>query len=185
MKGGTCLYLAHTNKRPGHDGLPIYGGTSDVIEDVDNGYIGHVISAVDAREKVVVFRNEKMRGNVKQRAAFSYSTDEGLTYEARLASVRSVSDGDVTAMQSREELRSEEALVQACKECIQAGITTKMRLGSAIAERAGCSNKAAIRIIDKFTGNDAAVHEWTFDFRERGSKVYRLLDKSESSSNKS
>ena len=39
LKGGTVIALAHTNKKPGPDGKPVYGGTSDIVDDCDCAYI--------------------------------------------------------------------------------------------------------------------------------------------------
>jgi hypothetical protein len=32
------------------------------------------------------------------------------------------------------------------------------------------------KIINDLTGTDPNLHRWTFDVRQRGAKVYRLLD---------
>ena len=68
LKGGTLLGLAHTNKRDGPDGRPIYAGTSDILDDFDCGYmISEVSQPSGSAVRVVQFENLKRRGNVVAR----------------------------------------------------------------------------------------------------------------------
>lgn len=182
LKGGTCIFLAHTNKRPGSDGRPVYAGTSDILEDVDCAYVAQVISESNAREKVIAFENIKRRGNVRQRAVFGYSMDDGISYEELLASVRAIADGELATIQRAEDYKSDSDLIGVARSCIESGINTKMRLAAAIAARVGCSKRVAIKVLDKYSGTDPDAHIWTYDVRERGAKTFRLLDCSESKS---
>ena len=175
MQGGTCIILAHTNKKLGSDGTPVYAGTSDILEDADCAYTLQVISAADAPEKVVSFVNIKRRGNVSQRAAYTYSNEEGLSYGDLFDSVKPVDETELASLQQSEELRSDAEVIDAVIACIQSGINTKIKLAEAVAERSGISKRAAKKIIDKYAGADLAIHKWTYTVRDRGAKVFSLL----------
>lgn len=176
MLGGTCIALAHVNKSPDRDGRPVYAGTSDILEDVDCAYTLQVISDADTHEKVVEFNNIKRRGDVCHKAAYSYSTEKGITYSDLLRSIRSVEDAELVTLQQAVEINADAEVVAAITHCIQDGAYTKLGLAEAAAKKAGVSKRATLRVINKYTGTDPAAHEWTFDVGKRGAKVYRMLD---------
>lgn len=182
IKGGTCISLAHTNKRPGTDGRPVYGGTSDSLEDVDAAHVMQVISEPDAREKIVAFECIKRRGNVRQRAFYGYSAEEGISYEELLASVRPIAETEQIAIRRAEDFKTDAELMCIARTCIQEGIVTKMLLAGTIAGRSGCSKRTAIKLLEKYTGTDAGSHAWTFEVKARGAKTFRLLAISEADS---
>ena len=66
--------------------------------------------------------------------------------------------------------------IHAVKTCISDGITSKMNLAIEVAKRAGLSRRNALSIIEKYTGSEPGKHHWNFAVRERGAKVYSLLD---------
>ena len=70
---------------------------------------------------------------------------------------------------------SDTEVIESIKSCITAGTNTKMKLAAAAAERANVSKKSALRTIEKYTGDDPAIHQWSFKVRDRGAKVYELL----------
>ena len=175
MQGGTCIILAHTNKKLGSDGTPVYAGTSDILEDADCAYTLQVISAADTPEKVVSFVNIKRRGNVSQRAAYTYSNKEGLSYSDLFDSVKPVDDTELASLKQAAELESDAEIIDAVIACIQGGINTKIKLAEAVAERSGISRRAANKIIEKYSGSDPDKHRWNFQVRERGAKEYCLL----------
>ena len=70
LKGGTVIGLAHTNKHPDADGVPIHAGTSDIREDFDCAYIINIIEG-KTDKTVVEFTNIKKRGNVELSTAYS------------------------------------------------------------------------------------------------------------------
>jgi len=45
-----------------------------------------------------------------------------------------------------------------------------------VAKRAGVSKRAALQIIEKYTGDDPAQHRWNYSVLGRGAKSYALLD---------
>ncbi len=87
-QGGTVIALAHTNKHP-RDGKGVPGGTSDLLDDFDCGYVIDPVSD-DGGRRVVEFRNVKSRGPVAKAVAFSYSTEPGVSYRDLLDSVEIV-----------------------------------------------------------------------------------------------
>ena len=173
MKGGTIIALAHVNKHFGRDGKPIPAGTSDVIDDCDCAYILYAVGTNETT-KTVRFENKKKRGNVTQYANYSYSIKEGITYDELLESVVSLDDKEVEEIIHESEKRSDEDVIEIITACILDGITTKMELAEAVSACAKTSKRAAINIIEKYTGTDTEKHLWHYDVQEHGRKVYRL-----------
>jgi hypothetical protein len=176
MLGGTCIALAHVNKNPGRDGKPIYAGTTDIIEDADCAYTLRVIDDAEAHEKVVEFNNIKRRGDVCQQAAYRYSTEKSISYSELLLSVSPVDGTELRPLQQAEEIRSDAVVIDAIMRCIREGINSKMDLSVTAAKRSGISTRAANKVIEKYTGSDPALHKWSYVVRERGKKVFSLLD---------
>jgi hypothetical protein len=174
LKGGTVIGLAHTNKNLGTDGNPIHAGTSDIREDFDCAYIMKTIEGETDRT-VVEFRNIKKRGNVSLSTAYGYSQEQGLPYEELLWSVEKIDDDQLEPLRQQAEMVSDTEAISAIENYINEGINTKMQLVDAVAERAKISKRNVQKIIDKYTGNDPAIHKWNFAVRERGAKVYDLM----------
>ena len=176
-KGGTVIGLAHVNKKPGADGKSVYTGTSDIIDDADCAYILDVVSTDDTtKTKIVEFENRKRRGNVVNRVSYSFSIEDGLSYQELLASVCLVEESELVAVKQAEEIKSDADIISTVIACINDGVTTKMRLRDAVSDRIGCSKRSAIKIIEKYCGSDPAVHRWTFTVGERGAQVFSVLD---------
>ncbi|WP_374540750.1 AAA family ATPase [Sphingorhabdus sp.] len=176
LQGGTVLALAHTNKNPSASGRLKYAGTTDLVEDFDAAFI---IEPIDLEqpggEKVVRFESEKRRGDTPEKAAFAYSTENGLTYEQLLASVEAVTFDRLGEIERTIEQRTDIELVETVKACIRDGITTKMHIASEAAKRSKTSGKGIIRILDRYAGDDPADHHWTFTVGERGKHIFQLL----------
>ncbi len=175
LQGGTVIALAHANKNPGPDGKPVYRGTTDLINDSDCVYVMSQVQATN-NEKVVLLENRKRRGNVPDSVAYSYSTEPGISYTELVSSVKAVDQDQLDAFQKAEVLKSDAEVIAAAVSAIQAGTNTKMLLADAVAERAGISKRQAIKVIERYTGNDPTLHRWTFVVKERGAKVFELLD---------
>jgi hypothetical protein len=175
LKGGTVIALAHTNKHPGKDGKPIYGGVSDIMNDIDCAYTIAPASENDGK-RVVEFVNIKRRGGVVQSAAYSYCTGNKIPYNETLLSVNAVDLNLLEPLKQAEAIKSDAEVINAITACINDGVITKMKLADATATRANISKRAAMQIIEKYTGNDPATHKWLFSVRERGAKVFVLLD---------
>lgn len=178
VKGGTVIALAHTNKHRGRDGKPVYGGTSDVVDDFDCAYtVAPTSPQAEPGKKIVEFENIKRRGDVLDRAVYRYSLERGISYTELLLSVEPVDETQLVLLRQAAQIESEAEVKAAIAACIRRGDDTKMKLVQAAAEEAGVSKRTVIRIIDKYTGDDPAVHLWRFVVRDRGAKQFVLLDR--------
>jgi hypothetical protein len=175
LKGGTLIALAHTNKHLGSSGKLVYGGTNDIMCDFDCAYTLDIVSDKND-ERIVVFENTKRRGSVVKSAAYSYSTEDGIAYPALLLSVASIDESQIDSLKVIEQQKSDAEIIGMVKACISEGINSKMKLADAIAERARVSKRNALKIIDKYTGENQEQHIWKFTVRDRGAKMYVLLE---------
>jgi hypothetical protein len=176
LKGGTVIALAHTNKNPGTDGKPVYAGVTDIVNDFDCVYIlSTVTKQADSNQKIVEFTNRKRRGNNLLTESFGYALERSISYEALLLSVQKEDPDAVADLKAKEELLGDGQVIQAVKNCIACGITTKMNLAIEVAKKTGASRRVALSIIEKYTGNDPAKHHWNFTVKERGAKNYALI----------
>ena len=177
VKGGTVLGLAHTNKRVGQDGKPVYGGTSDVLDDIDCGYtLAAIAQGPDATHKVIEYCCIKRRGNVANTAAYTYSNESNLSYPQLLLSVQPCDPSHVAPLKQAAETIMDADLISMIRACIEDGVNTKMKLIEAVSERAKVSKRAACSVIERYTGNDPQVHHWSFSRRARGAQVFVLLE---------
>jgi len=175
-KGGTVIGLAHVNKNPGADGKSVYTGTTDIIDDADCAYVLDVVSTdYETNTKIVEFENRKRRGNVVNRVSYSFSIEDGLSYQELLASVCLVDELELVAVKQAEAIKSDTDIISAVIACINDGISTKLRLRDAVSDRIGCSKRAAVRIIEKYCGTDPEKHRWIFTVGDRGAQVFSLL----------
>lgn len=180
-KGGTFLGMAHVNKNLGPDGMPIYAGVSDSRDDFD---CAHVLWTVPgkpgANESVVIVKNEKRRFPVARKAAYAYSVDDEFSYEQRLKSVRQLDGETLEALQYAGDKISDQRVIAAARETIGEGPCNKMGLAKEIMSRTGISRTNAIRVIEKYTGSDPAVHLWNLVVGPHNAKIYYLLQPSPS-----
>lgn len=174
IKGGTVISLAHTNKKLGANGKPVYGGTSDIVDDCDCAYTLAIVSSENGK-KVVEFENIKRRGNVVDKAAYSYCTGNGIPYTEILVSVSPVDEQQVESLKQAEQVRSDGDIIEVVTACINVGVVTKMKLADAVAKQAQVSKRAAIKVIEKYSGDDPEKHKWCFTVIGRGAKVFTLL----------
>ena len=175
LNGGTVVMLAHTNKKEGADGKPVYAGTTDIIDDADCAHIMRSSSPVGAAEKIVEFERRKTRGDVAQQATFAYSGVDGLTYDKLLASVRRVDPHEANGLHHAAAVQADAKYVEIVKDCIRSGVVQRMKLVELLMLRGKCSRNDALALLDKYTGEDLLQHHWTFDVKAKGAKVYRLL----------
>lgn len=176
MKGGTIVGLAHTNKNLGADGKLRFAGTSDLVDDCDAAYIITPRKLDDGSgECVAEFNAHKRRGNSAEHVAYAYAGDGSISYAERLASVRLLETGQLDEFKRVEVERSDADVIAAVTACISEGVTAKMALAKATALRAVTSERRAIQVIERYTGNDPVMHRWTYTVRERGAKVFALL----------
>jgi hypothetical protein len=175
MNGGTIIALAHVNKNRGKDGKPVYSGTTDIVDDADCAYVLDILDGSDPAETVVVFENIKRRGDNAFQAYYRYSRKSGQSYEALLASVSPVDESQLLNLQRAVEQQTDAEIIAAVTASINDGVVTKMKLADAVAEKCGCSRRAAMRIVDRYTGDDPTQHHWRYTVQEHGAKVFELL----------
>ena len=172
-KGGTGIALTHTNKHPsGGKGVP--GGTSDLLDDCDCGYVIDPVSD-EGGNRVVEFRNVKRRGPVAKSVAFRYSTAIGISYRDLLDSVQVVGADNLGAAKQATELQADAPIIAAVTSCIVEGITTKMEIKVDGSRRANCSHNQTMAVVDRYTGDDPAKHLWNFIRGAHGRQCYQLL----------
>ena len=176
MGGGTILGLAHTTKNPNANGTIRYAGTTDMVDDFDAAYTMTPLDVTGGEgEKVVRFDAIKRRGNNVERIAYAYASEGAITYEERLASVRTVDPDQLDQFQRAEAKRSDAEVIAVVAACIAEGVVKKIDLARAVAKRAKVAERAAIQVIEAYTGDDPAKHHWTFTVQARGAKVFALL----------
>lgn len=176
LKGGTVIALGHTNKKKGLNGKSTFAGTSDLIDDVDCAYVLDEVEGDRAeKRKIVEFQRIKGRGQVVERAAFSYSIADGLTYRELLASVEEVDPATLESIHHAAALQSDRPVIDAIREAISSGQNAKMQLITGVARQAKVSQRTVGMVLDRYTGEDPEQHCWTYTVRERGAKLYVLL----------
>lgn len=177
LKGGTVIAMSHTNKNPGTDGKVKFSGTSDIVDDFDCAYTLETISDQnDMEQKIVEFTNIKRRGDVPKSIAYSYSLESGITYNDLLLSVEKVNDDQLLSAKHSTEIKTDATIIKAVEDCIRNGINTKMLLVDASAKQAQCSGRNALKIIEKYTGTNRAIHRWNYVVEGRGAKKFLLLE---------
>ncbi len=176
LKGGTVIALAHTNKQKSDSGKSIYSGTSDFVDDSDCVYILETFTEKDGN-KVIEFQNTKRRGNVVERAAYSYSNAPEDTYLERLLSVQPVETDKLESLKIAEEIKSDSEVIDAVSACIIEGINSKMEMAKATAERAKTSRRAVLKVIEKYTGDNPEQHRWSVSKGAHGKHTYTLLNR--------
>ena len=175
-KGGTVVALAHVNKKPGLNGKTIYAGTTDMLDDADCVFMLDFISDdQETHTRYIEFENIKRRGNVVNKAAYSFSIEEELSYEELLASVEKVDENQIEKAKKSEQAKTDEELIGHVTACIEADINTKMRLRDALSTKADISKRSAIKLIEKYEGTDPEKHNWNYTVQARGKKVYSIL----------
>lgn len=168
-KGATVLALAHTNKHPGADGKQIPAGTSDIIDDLDCAF---VIGADDKDgSRHVSFSCVKRRGNVADKAVYTFDSTADISYQERLVSV---TPGRVD-LQAEYEVGgpSDDDLYVSIENAIIYGTNpSKMSIVKQVAKSPlGVSERQVLYALEAGTGE-----RWTFDRKAHGRMVYRVLE---------
>jgi hypothetical protein len=179
INGGTLILLAHTNKRRDEDKKVIFGGTSDIVDDVDCAYTLDQIE-VNGTTKKVLFENIKSRGDVAREAVYSYSIEEGQTYDDLLQSVRVQNNEDMAEARKQRDidikLEQNMDAINAITEALKQGITLKTELIEASHKESFMSKRKLTKVLEEHTGdNYLAGHRWTFEKGDKNTKSYHLL----------
>lgn len=177
--GGTVIVLAHTNKNRDANGKVVFSGTSDIVDDADCAY---TLDATEAGgdSKTVLFENFKQRGDVAREVAYTYSTREGQSYDALLASVCELDEEKKKAHQEQARVammlvRNADA-IEAITETIQSGVSLKTELIEAASKASGISKQKISKALDAHTGEAwQSGHRWRQVRLEHNAKQYHLL----------
>jgi hypothetical protein len=170
--GGTLLGLAHTNKNAGANGRLVYAGTSDLIDDFDCAYL--LSERPDAAKpglRLIEFTNLKRRGNAAGRAIYSYNASEKVSYVDRIASVETIDDFDLTPIAPPSNVTHTDIATELVK-AISCGNGGKMELMKSVAAELNVSRRKVQGVLEQWSGQI-----WTYDIRDRGAKVFRMLPK--------
>lgn len=177
LLGGTVVALAHTRKNPSPNGQMVYGGTTDIIEDFDAACILVPLThRTPQSEKIVQFQFVKRRGPNEDQA-YAYADEPALSYSERLSSVRLVDPVEFDKYAEVDNRLSDDKLISVIGECLTEGVVQKMALVREVAKRTGVSRRSAMQVLERYTGDDPGEHHWDYSVRERGAKVFRLLDR--------
>lgn len=175
MANGSLLALAHCNKHRGANQRLVFAGTNDLFEDSDSCYYLDVHpEPARVKERVTEFECFKNRGGTAERAYYAYSTEAGLTYVERLASVRRTEGPDPD---DGPPSGSDEHIAECIGLAIRHGSTKKMEILRVAGAASRSSRQKVLRVLEINTGGDPERHMWTFDVKARGANVYRLLER--------
>lgn len=175
LHGGSVLGLAHTNKRADQDGNPIFAGTSDIRDDFDYAFTMKKVPSVIEGRTMVQADCIKSRGCVVQQALLSYPSDTERPYPDLVASLQLISQDEHKRLMAEIEMAQDAEVIAAVIGQIQAGTTGKMAIARQAARELMIGRNTVDAIIDKYTGRDPDRHHWTYDVRDRGLRVYRVL----------
>lgn len=176
LRGGTVLGLAHTNKKPGADGKPIYAGTTDILEDFDCAYtIVARPQSAGSPERSIEFDNIKRRGDVAQNAAYGYSIEPGIKYADLVKSVRELGVEEAAERARQTQLQSDAAIIAAIEEVLLYGANGKMDLVAQAMKKVKASKHAITAIVERYTGDEYGVHRWSATTGAHGVIDYRVL----------
>ncbi len=173
LNGGTLISLAHTNKNRDSDGKVVFSGTSDVVDDSDCVFMLDEIAKTNTK-KQVLFVNIKNRGVVARELAFSYSVEDGLTYQEILASVQV--ESEASSAQAKAALKAsinetrDKVIIEAIIETIKAGIINKTELIKAIHDDTGRSKPRITSVLNDYCGK-----KWRVNVGEKNAKIYALI----------
>lgn len=113
--GGTLIALSHVNKHKDGEGRSVLEGVGDYASDFDCVYIGDFDTPPDEPKRQVTFRNEKLRGPVKQKVSFTYNASEGANWNERFDSVQmlgaSQAQANITALLAHDQRKEDEAII--------------------------------------------------------------------------
>jgi archaellum biogenesis ATPase FlaH len=176
LQGGTVIMLAHVNKHRDENGKLVFSGTTDVVDDADCAYIMEKVERNGVT--IVTFENFKARGDVADKAVYSF--ERGGTYADLLASVQPVSEDDLKRAKQGERVESllsaNSKIIAAALPAIEAGITKRTELINEVHGQTGISKRKVIEAIDAHTGtNWLAGHRWELVKGDKNTKLYRAL----------
>lgn len=179
LAGGTILALGHTAKSPNPDGTPRYQGTTDILDDFDAVYVAEPMSGKSgSNERIIRFTQRKSRAESPETVAYAFSTEAGLTYEEKVASLRLVYPEELDGHQLEVEQLDDEEVIKSIRAYLISGHghVGEDKMIRALARDGDISRTTAKRILTKYTGSDPDKHLWDFHKGDRGKREYYLLN---------
>jgi hypothetical protein len=177
MAGGTIIALGHTAKNRNADGTPRYGGTTDIRDDFDAAYVAELMAPKPgSNERVIRFSELKKRADSPEVVAYAYSTEQGLTYREKLASVRPVYIEELDGQSVENSAFNEQDVIEDLRVYIfQHGHLGQEKILAAVTNMANVSRATVQRILNRYTGSDPAKHKWNYKRGDRGVRMFYLL----------
>ena len=173
--GGTVVLISHTNKNKDSDGKPVYSGTSDILQDVDCGWV--LSAEKQDGETVVTFENIKNRGFGQGVVRFSYQDSAKDDYLKLVDSVRLLTVDDANDdFELVPQAQSDSKVVAEIKAQIAAGQNKKTALIQAVSKAIQVSQNKVMAVLDKFTSDDPITGEWRVERRldQKNALIYSL-----------
>jgi hypothetical protein len=183
--GGTMICLAHTNKNKKADGSSQYGGTSDIMDDSDCGFVLELIDSGQGmsgeKTQHVEFYKKKSRGDVAESAGFSYAVRKGASYDDILKSVKRI-DADTISKgreyaQLQSDLAADSAIIDSITDYLKEHeVAQKTELVEHVFADVGQPKPKIIKALTRWsgTGYDQYGHRWTGRKGDKNSVEYRL-----------
>lgn len=172
--GGTFIGLAHTNKKPGPNGKPIYAGTTDFLEACDVACYILPVGTAPNGDKVVKFELFKRRGGGNQNEVYSFSGASDISYHQLVASVQKIDPDQMQKYEHAGQMIADKLVIDGISNVLKDGPQQKMALARTVAEFTKASRRQVVEILERYTGSDPAKHKWDFVVAERGAKVFTL-----------
>jgi hypothetical protein len=178
LAGGTIIALGHTAKSPNQDGSPRYQGTTDILEDFDAVYVAEPMSAKPGcNERIIRFTKLKSRAESPEMVAYAYSTESGISYESKVASLRPVYPEELDGHTLEADQLNDQEVVEAIRGYLvqghgHVGLDKIVRV---MALNGDISRSQARRVLVQYTGADPDKHRWNFHKGDRGKRTYYLL----------
>lgn len=173
--GGTVVLISHTNKNKDSDGKPVYSGTSDILQDVDCGWV--LSAEKQDGETVVTFENIKSRGFGQGIVRFAYQDSAKDDYLKLVDSVRLLTVDDANDdFELVPQAQSDSKVVAEIKAQIAAGQNKKTALIQAVSKAIQVSQNKVMAVLDKFTNEDPITGEWRVERRldQKNALIYSL-----------
>jgi archaellum biogenesis ATPase FlaH len=177
-KGGTVVALAHNNKVPGANGKPIYAGTADICNAVDNLWVVERVKTGPNQFKAI-HRKHKDRATFADRVEFEYQKSKEMSYVDILNSVKFLTEdfGGYDDSEDDAPKVDEDALIVDClKDLIGSGELGKTELmEQASSQLTGVKKTKISKLLESHTGSDPAIHLWSVVKKRHNKHAYQLL----------
>jgi len=179
--GGSIILLAHTNKNRDGNGKAVAGGTSDIIDDGDCAYILDEVSHIE-EVKSIMFENIKLRGDVSNEVAFTYSTRKGQTYEERVNSIEALDEEQTkaakTILEREEEVAKDQPIIDSIIDALLQHNYLKSDLVKLVNKESGFSIRKINVVLSKYEGKNFFSDKWHIENGDKNTKIYTLLNNS-------